>query len=225
MNMKSKILRLTIITQLFIGLTGCTTPNRGQGNAINGDEILSTSNGARQFPQWAYEEPRAIKDGFILVSGNVDISADQSPARCLDAAALVARANLSSEMQSRLQGQFQYASEGLGLDQHRLESIINQSTESRNLIGVQTSSRWYAKVKVADGNQVSVVYRCFALAQMPIEMFKVQMASALRESRNGKSLTPEFSKKINESWDTFFGTSKSQIASKPITEPKIDSVE
>lgn len=211
MNVKfNKLLSLLMALFYVLLAVACSTNDKNltAKGPIEGDEILSSSNGKLDYPAWAYETPRFIDDGKINVSGNVDISAEQSPSRCLDAAALVARANLASEIKNRLQGQFQYAAEGMGLDEHRLDSIINQASEVQNLAGTHTSSRWYAKVKIANGSDTKATYRCFALVSMPVELFKKQLLAELNRANEGKKLTPEFNEKVKQSWDQFFGTTQ-----------------
>jgi len=199
-------IRILVVSVTAMWVTACSTPGSqttiDAKELLKGDEILSSSDRSGDFPKWAYAEPRFIRGGEIYVSGSVEVNADQSPSRGLDAALLIAKANLASEIHERLQSQVQYASEGMNVDPQELEQIVNQESELPNLNGIHQVTRWYAKVKVPSDSSVLVRYRCFALIALPLDIYKAQVSNALQKKT--AAFTPDFSAKVSKSWDQFF---------------------
>jgi len=167
------------------------------------DEILSTSNGKSR-PSWAMDKPRFVKKKQLFVSGMVEVDGDDSPAKGLMAADLQARANLLSELKTRLHAQLQYATEGFNVDQQRLNNIISESIEVSNVSGLYISERFYEKVKVKNRYSPRVKYACYSLATISLDKFKEAVQRNLKAEVNSKELTKEFERKSDEAWEKFF---------------------
>ncbi len=203
--MKNKAIGLTAL----ILTTACSSTSREEmarkaiEDNIKEDVIISSSDGSKEYPEWAYNKPRFIQDGVLYVSGSVDINSSQSPARCLDAAVIIATSNLSREIVTRSQDQLQYASEGMGANSQSYERIINQESSIDKLHDINTSKRWFAKVKSSSETGVSVRYQCFALVGLDVESYKQQIVRAMNNTTN--SVSESFKNKVNASWDKFLG--------------------
>lgn len=208
MNTKIALLTLLSMWATACSTTGSQSPNVDAKDLLKGDEILSSSDGSSDFPKWAYAEPRFIKGNEIYVSGSIEVNADQSPSRGLDAAYLIAKANLASEIHERIQSQVQYASEGMNVDPQALEQIVNQESELPNLSGIHLVTRWYAKVKVPSESSVLVRYRCFTLVALSLDAYKAQVANALRKPN--AEFSPDFKSRVLSSWDRFFSENQKQ---------------
>lgn len=198
-------------------LSGCVSSRSRMHDPeyyAKGDEILSTSDDSKNYPNWAFSEPRFVRDDVLFVSGSLDINGDQSPARGLDAAAMIARANLSSEIQQRLRLQMQYAAEGLQVEPQSLDQIINIESKTERLSGVYVAQRWYAKVKVPAEGQVLVRYRCFVLVGLALPLYRKQLLDSL-DGGSRMQLSTEFKKNIRDSWDQFFGPKSGVIGELP----------
>lgn len=166
------------------------------------DDILSTSSG-KEKPEWAIEKPRYVKKDNLYVSGLVEIDGSQSPARGLLAADLQARANLLSELKTRLHAQLQYATEGFDIDQQRLNNIITESIDVHSLSGLYIAERFYEKVRIGGGYYPREKYICYSLATISLPDFKEAIARNLKEDFN-KPFSENFDQKVDKAWDKFF---------------------
>ena len=168
-----------------------------------GDEVIATSNG-KERPDWAMEKPRFIKGDQLFVSGMVEVSGDQSPARGLIAADLQAKANLVSELQTRLKAQLQFASEGFSIEQQRLNNIITESIDVKNLSGMYIDRRFFEKVQIKNSYYPQAKYACYSLATIPLDRFKEAVARNLKDGSSEKELSDEFKEKVEKAWKQVF---------------------
>ncbi|OGQ36953.1 MAG: hypothetical protein A3F16_03350 [Deltaproteobacteria bacterium RIFCSPHIGHO2_12_FULL_43_9] len=167
------------------------------------DKILATSNG-KDRPSWAMDKPRYVKKDQLYVSGMVEIDGNQSPSKGLLAADLQARANLLSELKSRLQAQLQFATEGFHYDQQHLNNIITESINVHSLTGLYIDQRFYEKVLVRNSQFPQVKYTCYSLATISMKDFREAVERNLRNNNSGKPLTEDFKKKVDKAWDRVF---------------------
>lgn len=167
------------------------------------DRILSTSNG-KERPTWAMEKPRFVKKDQLFVSGMVEIDGNQSPSKGLLAADLQARANLLSELKSRLYAQLQFATEGFHYDQQHLNNIITESINVHSLTGLYIDQRFYEKILVKNSQFPQVKYSCYSLATISMKDFKEAVERNLRADSSEKPLSQDFKKKVDKAWDRIF---------------------
>lgn len=198
-----KTIMTSITTVLCVGsLMGCASKN--MGSAASGDKVLSRAEGYSSTPEWAIIQPRFIENDTIYVSGGQDISGDQSPSRGCTASDVQAKANLISEIKTRLQSQLQLANENFDYDQSTLRQIINSATEVKFVTGLQISRRYYEKTLNETAHDKQVRYSCYSLAALPMEEFKRNVIRALRESEGRNQLSEDFKSRVNKSYDKFF---------------------
>lgn len=167
------------------------------------DRILATSNG-KERPTWAMEKPRFIKKEQLFVSGMVEIDGNQSPSKGLLAADLQARANLLSELKSRLFAQLQFATEGFHYDQQHLNNIITESINVHSLTGLHIDQRFYEKVLIKNSQFPQVKYTCYSLATISMKDFRTAVERNFKSDSTGKPLTEDFKKKVDKAWDRVF---------------------
>lgn len=172
---------------------------------VKEDKIIETSYGKKKIAKYFYKKPHVKKDKKLYVLGSVDVPGDSAPSRCQMAADLQAKVELASELHSRFENQLQYSAEGFGIEKASLMQIAMQSTKIEFIQGIFIDNRYWEKRLVQNGPDTYVKYTCYSRAAMPVEAFQKYADKILKESEaKDKALSPEFEKKVDESYDQFF---------------------
>ena len=204
--MRNAIMLVAIVFMASMVLGSCASSPKS-------DKIVGSSSRsykAQKAPKWT-RVPTDIKGGMVLVVGQIDVGGEQSPSICYTGSDLKAKGNLISEINSRLQRQMQYASEGADIRSQTIRDIINQSSQVDLVTGLKIKDRFYEKVYVRNGPMRDVRYTCYSQAELPLSTFKELVEEALAKHAGGNS-TPykTFRQRVEESWDKFFNSEEGE---------------
>ena len=195
-----------LLSAAFVGF-GCGGKSYKAGGVkykVKKDKIVERSYGKSRDAKYFYKQPHVKKNGNIYVMGSVDVPGDSSPARCTMAADLQARVELAGELNTRLENQLQYASEGFSIDASSLKQIASQSTKIEFLQGVYIDERFWEKRLVQSGPDTYIKYTCYSRVVMPLDKFQQQTDRLLKNHEKKGEFTPEFQKAVDAQWNNFF---------------------
>ncbi|PIR17445.1 MAG: hypothetical protein COV46_04145 [Deltaproteobacteria bacterium CG11_big_fil_rev_8_21_14_0_20_49_13] len=171
---------------------------------VKKDKVVEASYGSRTTAKYFYKKPHVKKNKNFYVTGAVDVPGDSAPTRCEIASDLQAKMELASELNTRMENQLQYSSEGFSIDQQSLNQIATQSTKVEMLQGIYIDTRFWEKKIVRNGPDTYVKYTCYSRAVMPMKAFEEHTDRLLKEYEGKNKLSPEFQQKVDASWDRFF---------------------
>jgi len=138
----------------------------------------------------------AVGRGFMEAEGSSEF-------RCFEASKLSAKANLVSHIQTNISKKIMLGAEGFKVSGQRLQTIIAEGFEVRNLSGIKVTKNYYRKVLKHYEGSPTPFYECWSLAVLN----KWQLQDLIKREAD-KQLKPEvsqqFERQLNKEWNRFF---------------------
>jgi hypothetical protein len=205
-------MKTSLILTLIFGITllGCST-HSFHSRLAEGPKIIFTTDGSKVIPVWVYEKAYYEERDRVFVSGVVDLKSDQNPSRGLSAADLQARAELGKIIETRVSSQLQLANEGFGYSDQILYQITNLASRLEGLQNVRIERRGYAQIRFQEDGKYQFRFTCYSQASVPKVDLDQMIKRSLAKFEKSGEISPQFRRKVEESWREFFESSKPEL--------------
>lgn len=185
-------------------IAGCSsTPKSSMPEAMP-DKVLSRINDISSRPDWLHEDrPFDIKDGVVTSLGQITIPGSDRLEAAYNIADNNAKGAICSAIESRLEVIFQGADEGTAIDSAQARRISAEACKITTS-SIRPGTRYWEKVATStDSGERVTRYKVFATVTMPETDFKRAVMNAIRKQEGKGGLSQDFSKKVDEHWDSF----------------------
>lgn len=168
------------------------------------DKVVSRINDMSARPGWLNEEkPFEVKEGSVISLGQTTIPGDNRVEAAYAIADNNAKGAICSAIESRLDFVFQNAEEGTSIDSTQARRIGAEACKITTS-SIRPGSRYWEKVAMtSDSGERITRYKVFATVRMPETDFKRAVINAIRKQEGKGGLSSDFSKKVDEHWDSF----------------------
>jgi hypothetical protein len=195
---------LLIASVIFAGCS--SSPKHDQSM-----KVIGRIDGLSERPSWVTEsEPFKIVDGKVQVIGKHTIQSSQSTEQAFRAADLNAKSQVVQAIEQRIQTAFQNSEEGFdGASQARFTGMI--ATDVVTTSSIRSSKRYwerYLPISSIDNRDEKI--DAFVLIEMPEADFKRSVLNAMRKQEGKGSISSDFSKKVDQQWNTIMRTPSSE---------------
>ncbi len=200
-----KLLGFCILFSLMIA--GCSSSPKSDQSI----KVIGRIDGLNERPSWVTEsEPFKIESGKVLVLGKHTISSGQNHEQSFRAADLNAKSQIAQAIEQRIQVAFQNAEEGMdNASQARFTGMI--ATDVLTTSAMRSSKRYWEKyVPYGASDSRDEKIDSFVLIEMPEADFKRSVLNAMRKQEGKGSISTDFSKKVDQQWNTIMRTPSSE---------------
>lgn len=188
----------------MIFIAGCSSAPKFITPEAMPDKVLSRINDMSNRPSWLNEErPFDVKDGFVTSLGQTTIPGSDRVEAAYNIADNNAKGAICSAIESRLEVIFQNAEEGTSIDSTQSRRIGADACKITTS-SIRPGTRYWEKIAMStDSGERVTRYKVFSTVTMPEADFKRAVIDAIRKQQGKGGLSQDFSKKVDEHWDSF----------------------
>ncbi len=189
---------------LILTVAGCSSTPKSSSPESMPDKVLSRINDMSRRPEWLHEDrPFEVKDGVVTSLGQTTIPGSDRVEAAYNISDNNAKGAICSTIESRLEVVLQNAEEGTSIDSNQVRRIGAEACKITTS-SIRPGTRYWEKVAMStDSGERVTRYKVFSTVTMPETEFKRAVMNAVRKQEGKGGLSQDFSKKVDEHWDSF----------------------